>query len=63
MTENQSREAGCLVGWKKIALFFDSSTSTVKRWHKDRKMPISYTPGGAPAAFPEDLRGWLKKSS
>lgn len=61
--EHQNRRLG---SWKEIAAFFDSDESTVRRWEKDRGLPVHRVPGGAGAkvfAYTDELAGWLKRST
>jgi tetratricopeptide (TPR) repeat protein len=51
-----------LVGWKDIATFLGKAERTVKRWGKDRGLPIHRVPGGSSAsvyAYPAELNKWL----
>ena len=36
-----------LDSWKEIAAFFDRDERTVKRWEKERGLPVHRTPGGS----------------
>ena len=61
-SEHQNRRLG---SWKEIAAFFDSDESTVRRWEKDRGLPVHRVPGGAGAkvfAYTDELARWLKRS-
>lgn len=52
-----------LVSWKEIAVFLDRSESTVKRWERDRGLPVHRIPGGERGgvfAYAEELLDWLK---
>jgi tetratricopeptide (TPR) repeat protein len=54
-----------LVGWKDIAAYLGKAERTVKRWGKDRGLPIHRVPGGASAsvyAYPVELDKWLAAS-
>ena len=54
-----------LVGWKEIAAYLDKADRTVKRWGRDRGLPVHRVPGGASAsvyAYPAELDQWLKLS-
>lgn len=58
-TPSQSR----LVGWKEIAAYFDKAERTVKRWERDRNLPVYRVPGGSSAsvyAYPSELKKWLE---
>ncbi|HEY1310392.1 MAG TPA: hypothetical protein VGF02_05520, partial [Pseudolabrys sp.] len=61
--EHENRRLG---SWKEIAAFFDSDESTVRRWEKDRGLPVHRVPGGAGAkvfAYTDELARWLKRST
>jgi TolB-like protein len=52
-----------LVSWKEIAVFLDRSESTVKRWERDRGLPVHRVPGGERGgvfAYSDELADWLK---
>src|SRR5579859_335313 len=52
-----------LVGWKEIAAYFDKAERTVKRWERDRNLPVYRVPGGSSAsvyAYPSELKKWLE---
>jgi tetratricopeptide (TPR) repeat protein len=49
--------------WKEIAAFFGRDERTVKRWEKERGLPVHRLPGGRRGtvyAFAEELTGWLR---
>jgi tetratricopeptide (TPR) repeat protein len=51
-----------LDSWKEIAAFFDRDERTVRRWEKERSLPVHRVPGGARGgvfAYSEELREWL----
>ncbi len=51
-----------LDSWKEIAAFFDRDERTVKRWEKERFLPVHRLPGGSRArvfAFTSELSGWM----
>jgi len=51
-----------LDSWKEIAAFFGRDERTVKRWEKDRALPIHRLPGGSRArvfAFTQELERWM----
>jgi tetratricopeptide (TPR) repeat protein len=51
-----------LDSWKEIAAFFDRDERTVKRWEKERLLPVHRLPGGARArvfAFTVELESWM----
>jgi tetratricopeptide (TPR) repeat protein len=52
-----------LDSWKEIAAFFGRDERTVKRWEKDRNLPVHRLPGGSRArvfAFTEELERWMR---
>ncbi len=51
-----------LDSWKEIAAFFGRDESTVKRWEKERAMPVHRVPGtsrGRIFAFTHELSQWI----
>src|ERR1700682_2429190 len=51
-----------LDSWKEIAAFFDRDERTVKRWEKERALPVHRVPGaprGGVFAYGEELAQWL----
>ncbi|MGB7727235.1 MAG: hypothetical protein WBL50_04340 [Candidatus Acidiferrum sp.] len=51
--------------WKEIAAFFGRDERTVKRWEKERGLPVHRLPGrrrGTVYAFSEELTAWLRSS-
>jgi tetratricopeptide (TPR) repeat protein len=55
--------AKTLVSWKEIAVFLNHSESTVKRWERDRRLPVHRIPGGERGgvfAYSDELADWLK---
>ena len=51
-----------LDSWKEIAAFFDRDERTVKRWEKERSLPVHRLPGGSRArvfAFTAELERWM----
>lgn len=51
-----------LDSWKEIAGFFDRDERTVKRWEKERRLPVHRLPGGSRArvfAFTDELKRWM----
>lgn len=51
-----------LDSWKEIAAFFDRDERTVKRWEKERSLPVHRLPGGARGrvfAFSYELNAWM----
>jgi len=54
-----------LDGWKDIASYLGKAERTVKRWERDRGLPVHRVPGGARSsvyARPAELEEWLKSS-
>jgi TolB-like protein/Tfp pilus assembly protein PilF len=52
-----------LQSWKEIASFFDSDERTVRRWEKERGLPVHRVPGSAGAkvfAYTDELTRWLE---
>jgi adenylate cyclase len=52
-----------LVSWKEIAVFLNRAERTVKRWERERGLPVHRVPGGERGsvfAYPEELTDWLK---
>jgi tetratricopeptide (TPR) repeat protein len=52
-----------LDSWKEIAAFFGRDERTVKRWEKERGLPVYRVPGSARGgvfAYAEDLAEWLE---
>jgi Tfp pilus assembly protein PilF len=52
-----------LDSWKEIAAFFGRDERTVKRWEKERGLPVYRVPGSARGgvfAYAEELADWLK---
>ncbi len=55
-----------LDSWKEIATFFGRDERTVKRWEKERGLPVYRVPGSARGgvfAYAEELAEWLKAPS
>jgi tetratricopeptide (TPR) repeat protein len=50
--------------WKEIAAFFGRDERTVKRWEKERALPIHRLPGerGGVFAYLDELTGWLNST-
>ena len=54
-----------LDSWKAIAAFFGKDERTVKRWEKERGLPVRRVPGavrGTVFAYTSELEGWLSGS-
>jgi len=52
-----------LVSWKEIAVFLNRAERTVKRWERERGLPVHRVPGGERGsvfAYPNELADWLK---
>lgn len=51
--------------WKEIAAFFGRDERTVRRWEKERSLPIHRIPGerGGVFAYTDELTGWLNSTS
>ena len=52
-----------LDSWKEIAAFFDRDERTVKRWEKERSLPVHRLPGGSRGrvfAFADELQAWMR---
>jgi Tfp pilus assembly protein PilF len=52
-----------LDSWKEIAAFFGRDERTVKRWEKERALPVHRVPGGVRSgvfAYTDELAQWLK---
>jgi tetratricopeptide (TPR) repeat protein len=52
-----------LDSWKEIAAFFGRDERTVKRWEKERALPVHRVPGGVRSgvfAYTDELSQWLK---
>jgi adenylate cyclase len=61
-TEN-TEPAKTLVSWKEIAAFLNRAERTVKRWEKERGLPVHRVPGGEHGsvfAYTSELAAWLK---
>jgi tetratricopeptide (TPR) repeat protein len=56
---------GRLESWKEIAVFFNRDERTVKRWEKERGLPVHRFPGtkGRVFAYEDELSGWLTAST
>jgi hypothetical protein len=51
-----------LVSWKAIASYFDCNESTVKRWERERALPVHRIPGGKRSAVfanIDEIESWL----
>jgi tetratricopeptide (TPR) repeat protein len=64
-TENAKPER-TLVSWKEIAVFLNRAERTVKRWERERGLPVHRVPGGERGgvyAYPSELADWLSGKS
>ncbi len=54
-----------LDSWKEIASFFDRDERTVRRWEKERELPVRRLPGlrGGVYAFTDDLAQWMNSNT
>ena len=62
VTENPRTER-TLVSWKEIAAFLNRAERTVKRWERERGLPVHRVPGGERGsvfAYPGELADWLQ---
>jgi TolB-like protein/Tfp pilus assembly protein PilF len=65
LTENAKPER-VLVSWKEISAFLNRAERTVKRWERERGLPVHRVPGGERGgvyAYPSELTDWLKGKS
>src|ERR1017187_7801154 len=53
-----------LDSWKEIAAFFGRDERTVKRWEKERGLPVHRLPGerGGVFAWSQELTAWLNSA-
>ena len=61
-----SRLEKTLVSWKEIAVYLNRAERTVKRWERERGLPVHRVPGGERGsvfAYPDELAEWLKGKS
>jgi tetratricopeptide (TPR) repeat protein len=67
MNEQSEKLTACkLETWKEIAAFFGRDERTVKRWEKERGLPVHRLPGGRRGtvyAFSQELTDWLRAPS
>src|SRR5271157_5019714 len=63
MPQDRNRPTGNrrLDSWKEIASFFDRDERTVRRWEKERDLPVRRLPGvrGGVYAYTDDLSQWM----
>jgi TolB-like protein len=65
LTENAKPER-VLISWKEVAAFFNRAERTVKRWERERGLPVHRVPGGERGgvyAYPSELTDWLRGKS
>jgi len=63
-TQNAKPER-TLVSWKEIAVFLNRAERTVKRWERERGLPVHRVPGGERGgvyAFASELDAWLSSA-
>ena len=63
---DNSDQEKTLVSWKEIAAFLNRAERTVKRWERERGLPVHRVPGGERGsvfAYPSELADWLKGKS
>src|SRR5262249_49261070 len=63
-SSTQSNPERRLDSWKEIAAFFERDERTVRRWEKERGLPIHRIPGnrGSVYAIPAELMAWLEET-
>jgi Flp pilus assembly protein TadD len=62
LRSENSEQMRTLVSWKEIAVFLNHSESTVKRWERERGLPVHRIPGGERGgvyAYAAELDAWL----
>jgi phage terminase Nu1 subunit (DNA packaging protein) len=65
LTENPKSER-TLVSWKEIAAFLNRAERTVKRWERDRGLPVHRVPGGERGgvyAYAAEIEAWLNSAN
>lgn len=64
-TAGSSAENRRIDSWKEIAAFFGRDERTVKRWEKERALPVHRLPGerGGVFAYTEELARWLNSAA
>jgi len=67
MPQDRNRPTGNrrLDSWKEIASYFGRDERTVRRWEKERDLPVRRLPGlrGGVYAFTEDLAEWMNANN
>ena len=59
---DQPEETKTLVSWKEVASFLDRAERTVRRWERERGLPVHRVPGGERSsvfAYSSELNSWL----
>ncbi len=59
----RERESARLDSWKEIASFLHRDARTVRRWERDRRLPVHRVPGGERSgvfAYISELESWLR---
>jgi tetratricopeptide (TPR) repeat protein len=64
-TAGSTAENRRIDSWKEIAAFFDRDERTVKRWEKERGLPVHRLPGerGGVFAWSQELTAWLNSTA
>ncbi len=65
-TSDRADAAPRLVGWKDIASYLGKADRTVKRWGRERGLPVHRVPGTTKTsvyAYPEELDQWLQSAN
>ena len=65
-TSDRADAAPRLVGWKDIATYLGKADRTVKRWGRERGLPVHRVPGAAKTsvyAYPAELDRWLQSAN
>jgi tetratricopeptide (TPR) repeat protein/phage terminase Nu1 subunit (DNA packaging protein) len=60
---DSAEDVRTLISWKEIASFLNRAERTVKRWERERGLPVHRVPGGERGrvfAYPGELADWLK---
>lgn len=66
LRQERPEQPKTLVSWKEIAAFLDRAERTVKRWERERGLPVHRVPGGERGgvyAYPNELADWLNGKS
>ncbi len=65
MSSHQPEPQKTLVSWKEIASYLGRAERTVKRWERERGLPVHRVPGGERGgvyAYATELEGWLNSA-